>query len=310
MSGRPRVVLFGSGSPISTQALAALAREANVVGVVVPTGPRVRGPLSAVRAWRRRRSTAALRTLAHAGGATTLSFDRHDPERLAGAMRALRPDLIGVATFPARLASVVLESAPLGAIGIHPSALPRHRGPAPLFWTYHDDDAEAGVSVFRLDDGVDTGAVLGAVTFPLHRGRLGSDLYAEIARRGAALLVRAALQAASGRAEPVPQDEARATREPFPGPGRYRIDFDTWGAERVWHFLRGVGEAGRILEATNGRVPAGRDVPDRRLLAHGPARTFVLSAPRKAPGTIEPIADGLLVHCHDGWVEVEAPRSG
>ena len=309
MTERPRVVLFGSGSPISTQALAALAREADVVGVVVPTGPRVRGPLSAVRAWRRRRSTSALRTLAQAGGAITLSFDRHEPDRLAGAIRALRPDLIGVATFPARLPSVVLESAPLGAIGIHPSALPRHRGPAPLFWTYHDDDAEAGVSVFRLDDGVDTGAVLAAETFPLPRGRLGSDLYDEIARRGAALLVRAALQTATGRAEPVPQDEARATREPLPAPGRFRIDFNTWGAERVWHFLRGVGEAGSILEVHFCRVLEQGDPPKRRPMSHGPARTFGLAAPRRAAGTIEPIADGLLVHCHDGWVEVAAnPR--
>ncbi|HET9315427.1 MAG TPA: formyltransferase family protein [Vicinamibacteria bacterium] len=307
MTRRPRVVMFGSGSPISTEALSALARETDVVGVVVPAGPRIRGPFSAVRAWRRRRSTQVLRTLA--GEAVTLSFDRHQPGRGADAVRALRPDLVCVATFPWLLPSAVLEAAPLGAIGVHPSALPRHRGPAPLFWTYHDDDAEAGVSVFRIDEGVDAGAVLGAESFALERGRLGSDLYAEIARRGAALLVRAALETVSGRAAPVPQDEAHATREPLPRPGRFRIDFDTWGAERVWHFLRGVGEAGRILDASNGRAPGGRDVPDRRMLTHGPARTFVRSAPRSFPGRIERIDDGLLVHCHDGWVEVAARPS-
>jgi methionyl-tRNA formyltransferase len=260
-----------------------------------------------VRAWRRRRSTGKLRTLA--GEAVTLSFDRHQPGRLADAVRALRPDLVCVATFPAVLPSAILEAAPLGAIGIHPSALPRHRGPAPLFWTYHDDDAEAGVSAFRLDGGVDTGAVVCAESFALERGRLGSDLYAEIARRGAALLVRAAVDTAAGQVAPVPQDEARATREPFPRPGRFRIDFETWGAERVWHFLRGVGEAGRILEAANCRVPSARDVPYTRVLPHGPARTFVRSAPRSFPGRIERIKDGLLVHCHDGWVEVAARPS-
>jgi methionyl-tRNA formyltransferase len=293
------VVLFGSGSPISTQALAALARETDVVGVVVPAGPRVRGPVSAVRAWRRRRSTSTMRALARAHGAAAVTFDRRRPERVVAALRALRPDLIGVATFPALLPPAVLSSAPLGAIGVHPSALPRHRGPAPLFWTYHADDAEAGVSVFRLDGGVDTGAVLAAETFPLERGRLGSDLYAEIARRGAALLVRAALDTASGRATPVPQDGSRATREPFPRLEQGGIDFASWGAERVWHFLRGVGECGLILE-----------VPRCRPLEHGPARRFERGSPRQPPGTIEPIADGLIVHCLDGWVEVPLTPTG
>ncbi len=296
MTARPRVVLFGSGSPISTQALVALARETHVVGVVVPGGPRVRGPFSALRAWRRRRSTSTLRALAREHGAATLTFDRRDPEGSADALRALRPDLIGVATFPAILPPVVLAAAPLGAIGIHPAALPRHRGPEPLFWTYHDDDAEAGVSVFRLDGGVDTGPVVCAETFPLERGRLGSDLYAEIARRGAALLVRAALDTASGRASPVPQDESRATREPFPRLELVGIDFDAWGAERVWHFLRGVGERGYVLE-----------IPGCRHLPHGPARAFGRGTRGRPAGTIETIADGLIVHCHDGWVEVAGP---
>jgi methionyl-tRNA formyltransferase len=295
VTARPRVVLFGSGSPISVQALAALVRDADVVGVVVPAGPRVRSPRSAVRAWRRRRSTAALRALAHEHGAQAMAFDQGEPERLVDPLRALRPDLIGVATFPALLTPAILDTAAAGAIGVHPSPLPRHRGPAPLFWTYHDDDAEAGVSVFRLDDGADTGALLGREAFALERGRLGSDLYGEIARRGASLLAQAAVELTSGRAAPVAQDESCATREPFPRAGRFRIDFDAWGAERVWHFLRGVGEGWRILADERGRP-----------LRHGPARAFVEAAPQRRPGTIEWHAGGFVVHCHDGRVDVAA----
>lgn len=295
---RPQVVLFGSGSPISTQALTALAGVADVVGVVVPAGPRILGPRSAVRAWHRGRASAALRALAREQGAPSMPFDRDRPEALAEQLRALRPDLIAVATFPALLPLEVLQAAPAGAIGIHPSPLPRHRGPAPLFWTYHDDDAEAGVSVFRLDEGADTGALLARDVFPLERGRLGSDLYAEIARRGAARLARMALEVPAGRAMPVPQDESRATREPFPRPGHFRIDFGTWGAERVWHFLRGVGEGMDVLATENGRP-----------VSHGPARAFVSAAPQRPPGTIERHAEGLLVHCRDGQVIV-APAAG
>jgi methionyl-tRNA formyltransferase len=296
VTARPRVVLFGSGSPISTHALAAVAPQAEIAAVVVPAGPRVGGARSAVRAWRRWRSTGPLRALARAHGAAALAFDHGQPERLVAPLHALRPDLIAVATFPALLPRLLLEAAGAGAIGIHPSALPRHRGPAPLFWTYHDDDAEAGVSVFRMDGGVDTGAVLGQEVFPLERGRLGSDLYGEIARRGAALLARAVLEVASGRETAVPQDESLASHEPWPRAGRWRIDFDTWSGERVWHFLRGVGEGGRILCSARGRP-----------LRHGPARSFVSGRPRKPPGMVERHAGGFLVHCHDGRVEVAPP---
>ena len=292
MTARPRVVLFGSGSPISTHALAALAAAAEVVGVVVPSGPRVRGARSLARAWRGRRSSAALRSRARVHGAPTMAFDADEPGRLVAPLRALRPDLIGVATFPAILPREVLQAAAGGAIGIHPSPLPRHRGPAPLFWTYHADDAEAGVSIFQLDDGVDTGALLARESFPLERGRLGSDLYGEIARRGAEMLARVVTEVASGRAGAVPQDEARATREPFPRADRGRIDFGTWGAERVWHFLRGVGEGGILTDARG------------RPLRHGPARSFVMGQPAERAGTIERHAGGLLVHCHDGRVEI------
>jgi methionyl-tRNA formyltransferase len=293
VTARPRVVLFGSGSPISTHALAAVAPHGEIAAVVVPAGPRVGGARSAVRAWRRWRSTGPLRALAREHGARDFAFDPGEPERLFASIHALRPDLVVVATFPVLLPRVLLETAGAGAIGIHPSALPRHRGPAPLFWTYHDDDAEAGVSVIRLDAGVDTGPVLGNEAFPLERGRLGSDLYGEVARRGAALLARAVLEVASGRETAVPQDESLASHEPWPRAGRWRIDFDAWGAERVWHFLRGVGEAGRILTGERGRP-----------LRHGPARSFVSATPRKPPGTVERHAGGLLVHCHDGRVEV------
>jgi methionyl-tRNA formyltransferase len=226
-----------------------------------------------------------------------MAFDRGAPEGLLPRLRDLQADLIAVATFPALLPRAILETAGAGSIGLHPSPLPRHRGPAPLFWTYHDDDAEAGVSVFQLDDGVDAGALLGREAFALERGRLGSDLYGEIARRGGALLARAALDVTSGRATPVAQDEARATREPFPRPGRWRIDFDSWGAERVWHFLRGVGERGGILEIAGGRS-----------LEHGPAASFVQATPQRPPGTIEPLGNELLVHCRDGHVVVAPPH--
>lgn len=296
MTSPPRVVFFGSGSPISTHALSALAGRGDVVAVVVPGGPPVRGGRSAVRSLRNRRATGPIRALARECRASLLSWTHADAERHAEAVRALQPDLICVATFPYLLPAALLEAAPAGALGVHPSPLPRHRGPAPLFWTYFDDDADAGVSVFRLDAGTDTGGLVRQETFALARGRLGSDLYLEIARRGASLLGEAVAAVSAGRAALLPQDESHASHEPSPRPGTWRIDFETWGRERVWHFLRGVGEGGRILCDGSGRA-----------LTHGPARSLVAATPARPPGTVEHHTDGWIVHCLDGRVEV-SPR--
>ena len=60
----------------------------------------------------------------------------------------------------AERARAVLEVAPLGAIGVHPSLLPRHRGPDPYFWAIESGDLETGVTAHRLEEEYDTGAIL------------------------------------------------------------------------------------------------------------------------------------------------------
>jgi len=291
-----RIALFGSGSPASVLALRALAERAVVVAVVLPAGPPSFGPRAAYRALRRRMQARPLHAEARRQRIPCLQYHPGEGEQLIPELGRLRIDLICVATFPYLLPAGLLAAAPCGAVGVHPSPLPRHRGPAPLFWTYFDDDANAGVSVFGLEKRADTGDVLLQETFRLARGRLGSDLYDEIARRGAALLDQAVCEIGAGREVRVPQNESRATHEPRPLRGNWRIDFETWGCERLWHFLRGVGEGGRILTDQRGRP-----------LAHGPARSAIASAPERPPGTIELGAGGLVVHCRDGRVEV-APR--
>lgn len=289
MSARPRLVLFGSGSPVSLAALEALAGVADVVAVVTPAEP-IRGLRSAVRAVRRRRASSSLRAAAGVRGIALETCPPRGQARVAERVSALESDAVCVATFPFVLERALVERP---AYGLHPSPLPRHRGPAPLFWTYFGDDREAGVSVIRLDAGADTGGVLRQETFALARGRLGSDLYAEIARRGAALLAATVTDALAGRAAPTPQDEQHATHEPAPRRGRWSIDYGHWSAERLWHFLRGVGERGRILSDAHGRP-----------LRHGPALSFTSGPPARRPGTVEAAGSVLLVHCRDGRVEV------
>jgi methionyl-tRNA formyltransferase len=287
-----RLVLYGSGSPISVAALEALAPH--VVGVVVPGGGRVRGARSALRAFSRRRALRGLVRAARRMGVPVLSARPGPDPALEAALRRLEPDLVCVATFPYLLTAVALAIPRRGALGLHPSLLPRHRGPAPLFWTYFGDDAEAGVTVFWLDEGEDKGDIVLQEAIPLARGRSGADLYTEVARCGAVLLARAVAGVEAGTAPRAPQDPSRATREPAPEAGTWRIDFESWGAERVWHFLRGVRGRGPLLRDARGR-PA----------AHGAVRGYRLEPPAGTPGEMERVAGGWRLRCRDGVVELE-----
>jgi methionyl-tRNA formyltransferase len=293
-----RVVLFGSGSPLSLCALETLSAAARVVAVVVPAPGKVRGARSAARAlgrWRGRRG------LVDAAARRGIPVLRHGPgadAELAAGLRRLEPDLACVATFPRLLSASTLAVPRRGTLGVHPSLLPRHRGPAPLFWTYLDDDAEAGVTVHWLDAGEDTGDVVFQEGFPLARGRPGADLYAEIARRGAALLARALSEIEAGTAPQTPQDPSRVTREPAPESGGWGIDFEAWGAERVWHFLRGV--EGMVIDAVR-PLSDGRG----RVILHGPVRGYRLEPQAGRRGEIERGAEGFRLVCRDGVVELE-----
>ena len=288
-----RIAFFGSGSPMSALALDAVAAHGTVVAVVVPAAVRGRGPRALWRALARRRAARVLTERARGLGARALPFARGRDGDLAAALSALRPDLVCVATFPYLVPPTALALAPLGALGLHPSLLPRHRGPDPLFWSYFDGDDVTGVSVFRLDEGADTGPVVAQETVALPRGRPGHEVYDEIARRGAGLLAAAVARAAAGKVEGVPQDEGAATRQPAPSVDTCRVALGGCAAAWLWHFLRGVGHHRPLVRAAEG-VP----------LLHGAARDYRLGA-AAPPGTVQRHDRAWRLHCRDGHVEVE-----
>jgi len=124
------------------------------------------------------------------------------------AMRAVRPELIAVAAFGQILPEKLLLLPRYGCINVHTSLLPKYRGAAPIQWAILNDDAETGVTIMKMDPGLDTGPILARQSTPILTSDDSQSLHNRLAELGADLLVRTVRDLLAGRISPHPQPAA------------------------------------------------------------------------------------------------------
>ncbi len=140
----------------------------------------------------------------------------HQPPSLKAAeeveiLRDLRPDLMVVVAYGLLLPESVLEIPRLGCVNIHASLLPRWRGAAPIQRAIQAGDTESGVSIMRMEKGLDTGPVYLSKRIALAADETGGSLHDRLSMLGAAGLMEALPGIAEGSLQPVPQNDAEAT---------------------------------------------------------------------------------------------------
>jgi len=286
---RLRIAFFGSASRFSQLAFEQLAQTQEMAVLVVP---RILKPglRSTVRQIAGRLVASSLERVAYNRGIPVITASDDLSGALCERLRDLRPDLICIAIFPWILARDLTEIAPLGAINVHPSLLPRHRGPLPLFWTYHCDDRFTGVTVHHANERFDAGDVILQDRFELPRGYPVAELDREVADRAGPLLCATVEQLSRGCAPRIPQDESRATYALIPRARTPMVAFDQWDVERVWHFLSALCPQYREPLADED----GRDVLYDRVIGYRREES------RLAPGRVERGDDGWMLHCRGG----------
>ena len=200
-----RVVFMGSPE-FSIPTLNELARRYQIIGVVTqPDRPAGRG---------RRQSASAVKRFAIQSGLNIV-----EPVSLRAAqsieqLASLTPDLIVVAAFGQILPQAILELPPHGCLNVHASLLPRWRGASPVQAAILHGDPETGVSIMRMDAGLDTGPIVAQRTTPIDAGETGGTLSTRLAQLGAELLVEVLPAYLAGEIAPAPQDESQATHAP------------------------------------------------------------------------------------------------
>ncbi len=152
-------------------------------------------------------------------------------------LTALKPDAICVACFPQLLPQLLLTNYP--SLNLHPSLLPAYRGPAPLFWIFHDGLENAGVTVHWMDAHADTGDIVAQERVALPNGIRYADAERVCSARAARLLVDALRALQTGTLTRTPQARTAAPRAPNPTPRDYLITAE-WTARRAFNFIKGL----------------------------------------------------------------------
>jgi methionyl-tRNA formyltransferase len=198
-----RLIFLGSPQ-FAVHPLAALAAAGHEIAAVVTQPDRPAGR-------DRRLTPPPVKVAAAALGLPVLQPETlRDPavvERLA----ELRPEAGVVAAYGEILRKAVLAIPPLGYLNVHPSLLPLHRGPTPVAGAILAGEAETGVSIMRLDPGMDSGPILAQAVVPLPPDARAGPLTDELFRLGARLLAEALPRYAAGEVQPQPQDHSLAT---------------------------------------------------------------------------------------------------
>jgi methionyl-tRNA formyltransferase len=122
-----------------------------------------------------------------------------------------QPEVIVVFAYGELVPRPVLELPPHGCLNIHPSLLPRHRGAAPVAAAILSGDPVTGVTIMRMDEGLDTGPILAQEEYPIAVDDTTGSLTAKLAALGAQFLIETLARWLRGEVEARPQDDALAT---------------------------------------------------------------------------------------------------
>ena len=206
------------GSPdFSLPTLRALAKTYEVVGVVTqPDRASGRG---------RELKAPPVKTLALELGIPVMQPEKLRLPEAMDQLRAWNPDLIVVAAFGQILRKDVLELPPHGCINVHASLLPRWRGAAPINAAILHGDEETGVTIMKMDVGLDTGPILSQRAIRLTPDDTAGSVFEKLSQLGADLLIETLPDYLSGKLVPTPQPDAGTTYAPMMKKEEGKLDF-------------------------------------------------------------------------------------
>jgi methionyl-tRNA formyltransferase len=254
-----RIVFMGTPE-FSVATLEALIASHTVIGVVTqPDRPAGRN---------RQVQMSPVKQVALKAGIPVFQPEKIRRAEAIAELKQWSPDAYVVAAFGQILPQAVLDIPPHGSINVHASLLPRWRGAAPIQGVIRAGDNESGITIMKMDAGLDTGPILSQRALPLAPDETGATLHDKLAALGAELLIDTLPGYLSGAIQPQPQDDALATYAPTIAKEEGNIDWrnDTASIERLvraftpWPGTYTIWN-GQMLKILSGKVGRGHAEP-------------------------------------------------
>jgi len=278
-----RVVFFGTPEFAVPSLQALLGEGFDVVAVVTqPDKPQGRSRSTVV--------PTPVKTAADAEDVPVLQPERPSDPAFVARLRALVPDVGVVVAYGHVLKPDLLGLPRLGMINLHPSLLPELRGAAPVEWAILNGLKQTGVTIMRMEEGLDSGPILLQIPHDIDPEETGGELAEHLSEMGAQALVEVLALYQTNGLEPHPQDHARATYAPKLTRDTARIRW-TDPAERVARLIRGLDP----------RPGAWSELDGREVKLFG-ARAV---EGRGTPGEVQQTDDALRITTGQGAVRIE-----
>ncbi|MEO5802901.1 MAG: methionyl-tRNA formyltransferase [Verrucomicrobiota bacterium] len=287
----PLRIIFMGTAELACASLDALVKspEFNVISVVTqPDKPKGRDL---------KLQPSAVKTLALKLNLPVLQPFKARADDFIATLRELQPDLIVVVAYGQILPQTILDLPRLGCLNVHTSLLPKYRGAAPIQWAILDDEPETGVTIMKMDAGLDTGDILTQTQTPILPEDNSQTLHDRLAILGAELLVQTIPNFAAESIVPrkQPQDGGSYARKISKEDGKLN-----WNepAQKLWNQIRAFTPwPGAFTFQTVGE--------NKRLLKIWQAE--VLETPSNEPGKIlQADKTGIVVACRENALRIQS----
>ncbi len=276
-----RICFMGTAAFALPTMQAVVAAEEVVAVVTQPDRPQGRG---------REVAPPPVKALALRLGLPIMQPERVKDPLFIAQLAELRPELIVVAAFGQILPAAVLDLPPLGCINVHPSLLPKYRGAAPFQRAVIQGETRTGVTIYRMDQGMDTGPLLLTREVEIAEAETAEELGQRLAEIGGELVKEVIKGLKAGTLKPRPQDEKGVSYAPLFKKADGLIPWQE-AADQIRNRIRGMvpwpvaytAWQGKMLKIYRGRI--------------GGASGF--------PGEIISLDSGIEVACGTGSIVIE-----
>lgn len=223
------ILYIGSSGPLSYLPLQALLQsQFNIRAIAVDAIKEASLPTVT-------KNTETLASLAFHNNIPLLKLTKNNSGNVL-AISKLQPDIILVSCYARKLPREIISLAKTGCFNIHPSLLPKYRGPTPLFWQYRQGEEQFGVTLHRVTEQFDAGNIIAQQSISMPDGISKEESSILLAELASGLVLETLPLLIQGKSKERKQNKSEASYQSFPQKGDYSVSVN-WTAKRIYNFI-------------------------------------------------------------------------